>query len=119
MAKKSSIERLMQTIEAFRQVNRDILANEILAFLVVAAHDKGDRSSGVPLSEIRHTLGLSNAATSRNVNFLSQHGANERDGAKLVIMIENPENRRERLVYLTPKGKAFKRQLETLIDGAS
>jgi DNA-binding MarR family transcriptional regulator len=113
----SPLTRLIMAIEAFRQVNRDILANEMVAFLLVAERDRD--GSGVPLSEIRDTLGLSTAATSRNVNFLSQHGANDREGAKLVMLVENPENRRQRNVYLTPKGKAFKKQLETLLDGAA
>lgn len=109
---KSPLPKMVRAIEAFRQLNKDMLANEMMAFLLVAERN------GISMTELQDVLDLSKAATSRNVNFLSQHGANSRDGLKLVITTENPENRRQKLVHLTPRGKALKRQIESLLDAA-
>lgn len=112
MGQVSPLPKMIRAVEAFRQLNKDILANEMLAFLIVAEKD------GISMAELKDVLDLSQASASRNVNFLSQHGANEREGLKLVITTENPENRRMKLVHLTPKGKSFKRQIESLLDAA-
>lgn len=99
----------VRLVEAFRTLHRDILANEMLTFLFAAQND------GIQMSELQDKLGLSQAAVSRNVNFLTKHGANTRDGLELLILVEDTDNRRRRRVYLTPKGKAFIRTLEGLI----
>lgn len=100
-------------MEVFRsQVHPDVLANEIMTFLIVADGDP----EPVPLADIKNTLSISQSATSRNINFLGQHGANERAGQHLVMTTENPENRRAKLAILTPKGKSLKRQLENILE---
>lgn len=96
-------------VEAFRTLYRDIMANEILTFLFVAQND------GLQMSELEGMLGISQAAVSRNVNFLTKHGANARNGLELLQLVEDIENRRRRRIFLTPKGKALVRTLEGLI----
>lgn len=112
IAKKSNMTRVIRLLEAFRQHHRDILTTEVLVFLHVAVND------GMQMSELQDLLGVSQAAVSRNVYFLSKYGANNREGLELIQLVEDTENRRRRRLYLTPKGKAFLRQLEVINEAA-
>ena len=53
----------------------------------------------LPISEIAHRLGLSQAAAGRNVDQLVKLGITERH--------ENPEDRRVKLISLSPRGLAI------------
>ena len=100
ITKKSNMTRVIRILEAFRQHHRDMLVNEALVFLHVAEND------GMQMSDLQDALGISQAAVSRNVNFLSKHGANTRDDRVVVqpAVRRKPPSAHEDAAALRPQG---------------
>lgn len=92
-------------LNVFRAIHPRIEAQMIHVFLAVAAYP--DRSQ----QEIADMVGITQTSVSRNLAMLSKHHNIALD---LVEIRENPENRRYKLVSLTPKGKALLAQLRGL-----
>jgi DNA-binding MarR family transcriptional regulator len=103
-----SIDRLLEIIGAFREIDhrhRGITTEAIAAFLLVA------RNPGIGLSKIAETLGVAESTATRNVFLLSRFREPGLHGLDLVVSDINPENRREKVVHLTPKGEILARKL--------
>lgn len=91
-------ERLMRVLGRLRDVHGDISANQAMALLFIAANP------GVTLREVHERLGLVGSAASRVLAVLSDFGSRSVAGLGLVRVDVNPDDRRERLLSLTPKG---------------
>lgn len=89
------------------EVSGDIQAHTLRTFALVAA--AGD--SGITQQELESELGLSNAATSRNVSYWTYLRADKRPGPDFIRRHEDPMDRRTRILTLTEKGKAFHEKL--------
>ncbi|GGD03612.1 MarR family transcriptional regulator [Pyruvatibacter mobilis] len=107
-ASKRTIGRLINTIEAFRVLEPDIQAQTIMTFLMAA------RKEGVGMREMQDHLGVARSTMSRNVGILSSTGYRKGvPGFGLIEAREDPEDRKAKQVYLTPKGRRF---LENLLS---
>lgn len=104
--------KLIQAIELFRSLDREMQAQQMLIFLYIAAAGKP-----VPLPKIQAALDLSQAAISRNVAALGALHWRKKQGHGLVRTWDNPENLREKLVELTVAGKRLDGIIEALVGG--
>ena len=78
-----------------------------------------DREGGISVQEVRDGLGMSNASASRNVNYWTDAAVKSMTnaGAGLVVSDFDLIDRRRRVLRLSPKGTAFLRQVEELLNG--
>ncbi len=101
-ALKNTLTNLSSVLDLFRAINTDIQANAIQLFLIVATHEGAD---GVPMQTLENLLGQSQAAVSRNVAMFTDWTRHHKQGPGLMQRTENPMNRRQKLVRMTPKGQ--------------
>lgn len=103
-----NIEQVSRVIRKFRELDPDMPIGVPWAFIHVAIHE-GD--NGISLSDLaeRADFGLSTA--SRYIAALSKINRHREDGFNLVVMHENPMERRQKLISLSPKGRAFLNRL--------
>jgi DNA-binding MarR family transcriptional regulator len=101
----TAFEAILDCVEAFRAIDRDIQLGSIIAFLHVCEHE------GVPIKNLVHLYGYSESSMSRYVHVLaSSHGAVKKK-LGLVEIVSHPDDRRRRLVFLTGTGKHLKDKL--------
>lgn len=87
-----------------------------LTLLYVARHQ--DREGGVTTSDLSRWLGLPSATASRNSYYWADGTPDmPHAGYGLMAIHIDPEDRRKRILKLTPKGEAFINQLEEIING--
>lgn len=91
---------LVAAIEEFRKINPEMQAQTLLTFCAVASRD-----GQVPMQEVQQMTGMTGTSTSRNVAALGSVHAGGKPGMDLVVAFENPLNRRQKLLKLTPKGR--------------
>ncbi len=105
------MEGLLAAVELFRTIDPEIQAQAIAVFCVVARN-----GHPVPMGEIKRQLGIAQSSVSRNVALLGERNRHGRDGPDLVQSWENPDNRREKLVELTPAGHRLRTLLHTVLE---
>jgi len=93
------IGRFSRAVEEFRKIDPEIQAQTILTFVLTM------QSSGkLTVKDIATKLGIAQSSASRNVAALSKIHRKGRPGHDLIRAMENPMDRREKFVELTPKG---------------
>ena len=103
METRKAAKVLLGAVEAIRSVDPDMSAQSMATFLIIAGS-----SSAVPMTELLRRTGLSTSAMSRNVALLDKYGSGPgREGLKLVTSYEDPQDRRYKVVELTPRGKTL------------
>lgn len=107
----SGVVKIISVIEEFRKLEPEIQAQTILTFLLVM-QDPGKLS----VKDIATRLGLAQSSASRNVAALSKFHRKGRPGHDLVKADENPMDRREKLIHITPKGR---RVAESIVEQMS
>ena len=105
------------TQEMSEILDRDAPLAQALALLRVAM--SGD--IGIDQGKLADEIAMSNSATSRTVQALSQiHYLKDRPGYGLVERMFDPTDNRKRELKLSPKGqRAIERLMESLKKGAS
>lgn len=91
---------MVAAIEEFRKLNPEMQAQTLLTFCAVAS-----REGEVAMKDIERMTGMSGASTSRNIAALGPYHRKGQPGMDLVVAFENPMDRREKLLKLTPKGR--------------
>lgn len=99
---------VISVIRKFRELDPDLPIGVAYVFMVAANHED---DNGISLSELaeRANVGLSSA--SRYVAALSKINRHRREGFNLLVAHENPMERRQKLITLTPKGRVFLNKL--------
>ena len=91
---------LFNVMRRLREKHEDMTALQVMCLMRVAA------KPGIGQRELQIELETgSNSTASRILGMLSQHGTRGAEGLNLVDMKTNPLDRRERRLYLSPKGK--------------
>ena len=96
------LQRLENCVEQFRQIHREIRPQTCLTFLVVG------RRTPISILELSQELGVAQSSASRNVQYLLE--------ANLLETWVDQQDRRKRMVKLTPKGEGFAKLLASTID---
>lgn len=95
------INLLRKEIEVFAKVNPEINATAILIFLFVAQRGICTQK------DVEVNLGLSNATASRAVSWWTTFKRRGEEGVGYIERMEDPRDRRYKLLQLTKTGKAF------------
>jgi DNA-binding MarR family transcriptional regulator len=91
----------VQDLEVFKKISPDMQISTLLTFLYVA------RRGRCYQKDIEIELGLSNAAASRNISYWTDQKYYGRPGFGLLRREEDPRDRRNKMIVLTDKGRAF------------
>lgn len=95
-----AVQKLINIVEEFRKLDTEMQMQTAMTFLLVA------KNEGCTVKEVGEWLGLSGAASSRNVAALSEWHRKGRPGHNLVVSKTDLDDRRARKLFLTPKGRA-------------
>jgi len=108
----TEINRLMKTIDAIRGDESDMPTQQVQAFLAVALRP------GLTMQDMSEMVGMSQASCSRNVSALSKWHRLDKPGLDYIEAVEDPRERRRKIMYLTPKGRTrMTKALEALTGG--
>lgn len=103
--------RLLKIIEEFRKLDPDMQMPMAASFLLVALNE------GISRTEVMQHLGVAGSTATRNLMGLMEKGRLGRPGHGLVDQEVNPDERRWRMHYLSPKGRLVLRSMLALLDG--
>jgi len=103
---------LSNSIELFRSLNPEMQAQMMMTFLLVAAKDPHP----VQMATLGEKLAIAQSSVTRNVQALSGTNRQGTRGHGLLHTWVNPENRREKLVELTPHGRRILELLKSIGD---
>ncbi len=98
-AYSKEIHGLMKAIDAIRGDEIDMPTQQVQAFLAVALRP------GLTMADLADTVGMSQSSCSRNIAALSKWHRLGDPGLDLVEAIEDPHERRRKIMFLTPKGR--------------
>lgn len=101
---------LTNSIELFRSLNPEMQAQMMLTFLLIASKDPRP----VAMSDIGERLAIAQSSVTRNVQALSGTNRHGTRGYGLVHTWVNPENRRQKMVELTPHGRRIVELLKSI-----
>ena len=97
-------------VQQFRILDKEMQAQTMLAFLYIAERDRVGVETRV--LDVGEFLDVKSASATRNVQALSRIARHGKPGHDLVVSIENPLKRTEKLIKLTEKGRHFLKMLE-------
>lgn len=103
---RNELRRLYQVLLALHNVDADMTMNQVVCFAWIALHE------GRTQVELRQALDMASSTSSRSLAALSKVHRLGKPGLGLIEWVENPEDRRAKLIYLTPQGK---RLVESLL----
>lgn len=83
----------------------DLGSQTIVVFLAVA------QAGTLPQSQLIKLTGMTHAGVSRNVSRLADYGNGSSAGLGLLASFEDPQDRKSKLITLTPKGKQVLSQI--------
>lgn len=103
---KSDTERrtfrtVFNILARFRDIDGDMPVQQMVVLAWVGLNE------GKTQRDLRAALDMASSTSSRNLAALSKVHRLGKAGLGLIDWIENPEDRRAKLIYLTPKGKVF------------
>jgi len=98
---KSTISLEAQLSFISEEVGMDVPLQTIRTFLFVA------HSGSCNQKQIEEALGFSNASASRNVSFWASIRFDHKPGMNFIARVEDPNDRRYRILTLTKTGREF------------
>ncbi len=96
-------------IEEFRKLNPEMQAQQMAIFLTVAA--KPD----LTITELAKLTGQASSSVSRNVAALGKTHRKGLPGLDILMAVEDPMDRRNKRISMTPKGVMVMNSIERLI----
>lgn len=96
----SPLDRAIGMIEEFRKIDPEMQLQTVWIFLLIAKHE------GCSQHYLSQITGYTRTAISRNCGVLSDVGSrNNGNGHRLIVQKVDPNDRRARVLELTPKGR--------------
>lgn len=99
-----------EVLKRFRDFDQEMQMQTAQTFIAVAMQP------GITMKELSEKVGISQASCSRNVSALSRVHRLNKPGMDLVVVAEDPMERRRKVVKLTPKGQRLAESLTQLIE---
>ncbi len=116
---KLTCMKLADVMQRLRHVHPDFSAAQIEIFLRFAgwtAMKDNDYQAYPTQSDITRIMDLNDSTLSRNTAILAEFGNRNVTGLRLISVRENPTNRREKVVFLTAKGKQLVKDIVTTLE---
>lgn len=101
---------LIEAMELLRDAFPDLTVTSAMAFLRAA------KNPGLPMSELQKAMAVPQSTLSRTVAVLSKYAAYQKEGANLLVAEDDPKDRRQRVISLTPKGEKLAEKLTKTLD---
>lgn len=98
---RTAFRALSRTIGVFRSEDSEMPVQQMLVFLYVATNE------GCTQRDILTALEMASSTASRNIAALSPIHRLGKPGLGLITWVEAAEDRRAKLLFLTPKGRTF------------
>ena len=111
-SKGPELEKLSLAIEQFRTIGPELPAHVMQLFLIIASLPEGETMT---MQDLEKKVGGSQAAVSRNFASLTGWTHYRTSGPGLIERVEDPMNRRQKLVSLTTKGRRFADMLRSTL----
>jgi len=108
----AALSKCLRLMEEFRQLEPDLPAQVIHAFLVIAAHP------GCTYAELKDRAGMSKTSVGRAVQYLGTTHRLGKKGLALVHVKSSPTDARTKHCYLTAKGERLVERISYFIEGA-
>jgi DNA-binding MarR family transcriptional regulator len=105
------IATVIRVLEEFRRYDPDMPIQYALSFLTIAQHE------GLSMGDLAQRLGIAQSSASRNIAALSRWHSFGKDGHDLVEALEDPRERRRKIVSLTSRGHRLIAALRALVSG--
>lgn len=101
MAEVKQTAALMRALREFRELDPNMPLPQAMSLLLIAENE------GLSFKELAQKLGLGVASVSRYVSDFSVPRKLGAKGAGLVVAVEDPFERRKKIITLTSKGRAL------------
>lgn len=99
------LNELINALETFSKVDGEVQIQTMLCFLYVA------RRGNCTQKDVEIDLRLTNAAASRNISYWTERRFDRRPGVGFIERREDDNDRRYKVLQLSPKGQSFLNQL--------
>lgn len=96
---RDSINTLFRVIASLREIDEQMPSQMAQVLIAIAMRP------GLTMQQVSDMTGLSQSSCSRNIAALSKWHRLGKEGHDLVEAIEDPAERRRKIMFLTPKGK--------------
>jgi DNA-binding MarR family transcriptional regulator len=108
------IRKAIRLLEEFRKLDQELQMQAAVTFLLIA--EAGDE--GIRQLDLQNRLGMSQASASRNVALLTKvHWRGPKyEGHDLVAREEDPNDRRNKIVRLTARGRRFLSTINNIME---
>lgn len=106
------IATVIRVLEEFRRFDPDMPIQYALSFLTIAEHE------GLSMGELAQRLDIAQSSASRNIAALSRWHSFGKAGHDLVEAMEDPRERRRKIVSLTQAGHRLVAAIRALVSGA-
>jgi DNA-binding MarR family transcriptional regulator len=106
------IATVIRVLEEFRRFDPDMPIQYALSFLTIAEHE------GLSMGELAQRLDIAQSSASRNIAALSRWHSFGKAGHDLVEAMEDPRERRRKIVSLTSAGNRLVAAIRALVSGA-
>ena len=104
------IEIYMKFVHMFRDMDAEIPLTTVAVFLTVV--QKGN----ITMKEMVKLLGISQSSCSRNVAYLAQYHRLNKPGLNLLVTMEDPQERRRKIVSPTQRGLRVVEQMRSMVS---
>src|ERR1700735_1350075 len=105
------IATVIRVLEEFRRLDPDMPIQYALSFLTIAQNE------GLSMGDLAQRLGIAQSSASRNIAALSKWHSFGKAGHDLVAALQDPSDRRRKIVSLTPRGHRLVAALRALVAG--
>lgn len=105
------ITKVLLLLEELRKLDPEMPAQQAVALMVIA------REEGMTQIKVADLVGASKSSVQRIFDKLSDKGINGRPGMGLIEVRAGLADARERLAYLTPKGRRVVQSLTHFVGG--
>lgn len=104
------LRQMSAAIDEVRSLYADVPATTVQVFLLVAANP------GISSKQLLQRAQGSQSAISRHLALLSEYSWRGGEGMDLVETVEDPEDRRNKIAFLKPKGKLLAVKLTRILN---
>jgi len=102
---------LKRVLDAVRAEAPELPTQQLHALLVIGLDE------GLSVQDVQKRTGMTNSSGSRNVRALMEYAGEGRKGLHWVDWKPNPQNLREKLLFLSPKGREVMDKMMKVMEG--